>query len=80
MKEIKGISYDSPKTSVGIDDDLRKALIKRASSYGLSEFLKMTSTEFSIEYKNSDPVKELTEEDLFKNLSDNLKEVYQKIY
>jgi hypothetical protein len=78
MKEVKGISYDSPKTSV-VDDELRHALIKRASSYGLSEFLKMTSTEFNIEYKNSDQVKELTEEDLFKNLNDNLKEVYRKI-
>ncbi len=80
MKEIKGISYDSPKTNFDTDDDLRQALMRRASSYSLSQFLKMTSTEFNIKYKNSDLIKELTEEDLFKNLSDNLKEVYQKIY
>jgi hypothetical protein len=45
----------------------------------LSDFLKMTGTEIDVKHKDYTPIKEPTEEDLFKNLSDNLKEVYQKI-
>jgi hypothetical protein len=74
MKEIKGISYDVNSSS-WINYDLAF----KHSGKSLSDFLKMTDTKVEIKYKDYSRVKEPTEEDLFKNLSDNLKEVYQKI-
>jgi len=68
---------DSPHPFNWIDYDL----VFRHSDKSISDFLKMRSSGKDNNWYYNEPVitKELTEEDLFKNLNDDLKEVCQKI-
>ena len=89
-KPQQWISYDSTNNPSTLDDSY---LFSKYSNMSLSEFMKYTSISSSrrkstspyLQFKEVDKEvdkeveKVLSEEDLFKNLSDNLKEVYQKI-